>query len=98
MSELRSAVKEFREAVHREGARGPGPSLQAILERRRPNAPVLQWRWAVAAMVIVGLGAIPVYRNVQEQRELAADAALLQQVDAALARTAPRAFSVLVGN
>lgn len=94
---MRDALKEFRDAVHREGARSAPPSLLAIL-----GQPVLQWRWAAAAMVVIGLGAIPAYRNAQERQREAeqqrADALLMQQVNSVISRSAPRAFAALMGN
>jgi hypothetical protein len=94
---MRKALQEFRDAMHREGELSTPPTLQAILKQ-----PVLQWRWAVAAMVVIGLGAIPGYRDAQTRQRAAeqqlADAQLLEQVNRALERSVPAALSVLLGN
>ncbi len=94
---MREALQEFRESVHRAGELSPPPSLQAIV-----GQPVLQWRWAAAAMMVIGLGAIPAYRDAQAKQraaeEASADARLMEQVNSALSRPVPVALSVLMGN
>jgi uncharacterized protein YlxW (UPF0749 family) len=101
MSEFRKGLAEFRAAMHEEGERSRVPSLQEILERRQP-APVLQFRWAVAAMVALTLGAVPVYRDTQQRQREAdqerADVLLMDKVNAALSRPVPRALAALMGN
>jgi thiamine biosynthesis protein ThiC len=101
VSELRKALAEFRETIHQEGEQRQVPALETILGIGRP-AQVLQLRWALAAMVIVYLGAIPVYQNArQQQRETEqelADAMLMERVNAAVSRPVPRALSPLMGN
>jgi hypothetical protein len=96
---MRDALKEFRESVHRAGERNAPPTLQAILE---PSGAVLQFRWAAAVIVVIGLGAIPVYRDARERQKLEeqqrADAQLMEQVNGALSRPVPVALSVLMGN
>ena len=100
MSEFRTRLNEFRQAMHDDGDRSAIPSLQQILERGNPT-PVLQFRWAAAAMVAMTLAAIPVYNDSvrrQHQAELnRADALLMERVNAALARPVPRALSPLMG-
>jgi hypothetical protein len=96
---LRETLKEFRDAVHLAGEQSQAPSLQTILNGR---APVLQLRWAAAAMVAIGLGAIPVYRDMQARQRAAdeqlADVRLMEQVNSAVSRPVPVALSVLMGN
>jgi hypothetical protein len=92
-------LQEFRAAVHAAGERSEIPNLAMILEHRRP-APVRPFRWAVA-VALLALASIPVYRNLQRQREAAqerADAQLMERVNAALARPVPRALAPLLGN
>ena len=90
-------LNEFRDAIHRAGEASAPPSLQTIFKQ-----PVLQWRWAAAAMVVIGLGAIPAYRDAQAKQQAAeeamADARLMEQVNSAVARPVPVALSVLMGN
>jgi uncharacterized membrane protein len=94
---MRDALQEFRDAMHRAGAKSIPPSLQTIL-----GQPVLQWRWAAAAMVAIGLGAIPVYRDAQAKQQAAeeamADSRLMEQVNNAIERSVPVALSALMGN
>jgi hypothetical protein len=98
MNDFREALERFRDALHREGERSGIPSLQAIqLGERRANGFRLQW--AVAAVVLLTLAAVPAYENVQRQREIEqekADTLLMQQVNAGLARSVPRAMTPLM--
>ncbi len=66
---MKDALHEFRDAMHRASEQSTPPSLQTILKQ-----PVLQWRWAAAAMVVIGLGAIPVYRDAQAKQQAAEEA------------------------
>jgi hypothetical protein len=99
MNDFREAMSRFRDAVHQEGERSESPGLQAILERDRPGKG-LWLRWAAASAMALMLGAIPVYeREQQRQREAEqekADAVLMEQVNAGLARSVPRAMSPLM--
>lgn len=88
------ALQNFRDAVHAEAEGRPRPTLQVLLAREA--APVLHWRWAAAATVLVVIAAVPVYREAEQQRQRDADTLLMQQVDEALSRSAPRAFTALV--
>jgi anti-sigma-K factor RskA len=87
-------LEEFRAAMHAAGAHSEIPSLQAILHRES----VLQWRWAAAAMAAVALVAVPIYQDAQQRAQEQADALLMEKVNAALARSVPRALSPLMGN
>jgi len=96
MNDFRQVVSRFREAVQREGERTEAPGLQTILTRER-RAVSLRLRWAAA--VVVMLAVIPVYQNVQRQREAAqetADELLMEQVNAGLSRSVPRAMAPLL--
>jgi hypothetical protein len=102
--DFQEAVARFRDAVHQEGERTASPGLDAILARERRSKRA-RLRFAVAAMVVLALGAIPAYENArhmnaQRQREAAqarADALLLEQVNAGLSRSVPRAMAPLMG-
>jgi hypothetical protein len=100
MNEFREAIAQFRHSVLREGQRTGSPGLQAILSRDR-RAASLRVRWAAAAVVALMLAAVPAYESVlQRQREAAqekADTLLLQQVNAGLSRSVPRAMTPLMG-
>ncbi len=100
MSEFRTGLNEFRQAMHDEGERSAIPSLQRILERGNPT-PVLQFRWAAAAMVAITLAALPIYNDAaRRQREAElykADALLMERVNSALSRPVPRALAPLMG-
>jgi len=101
---FQGAVARFRDAIRQEGKRREIPELQAILSHeRRAKALRPQWTkvaWAGAAVVALMLGAIPAYERAQErQRESEqekADAVLLEQVNAGLARSVPRAMAPLM--
>jgi hypothetical protein len=101
--DFKEAVARFRDVVHREGERSESPGLEGILERER-SAKNSRVRWAVAAAVTLALCAIPVYQGVyqsaqQRQREAEqekADTVLMEQVNAGLARSVPRAMSPLM--
>ena len=104
MNKFRESLGQFREAMHREGAQAEIPGLQQILSRdRRAKRLRPQWNkvaWAVAAAVLLIAAVIPVYENVQRQREAEqekADVVLLEQVNAGLARSVPRAMTPLMG-
>jgi hypothetical protein len=95
---FQEAVAKFRDVVHREGERSESPGLQAILSRDR-SARSFRLRWAVAAVVALALGAIPAYEDARRQREAEqekADAVLMEQVNAGLARSVPRAMAPLL--
>lgn len=89
-----STLKDFREAMHREAERTPAPRLRVLLDRERP-AQVLHWRWAAAAAILIAAAGFVLPREDPRQQEQA-DARLMQEVNAALARSAPRAFAALM--
>jgi hypothetical protein len=71
--------------------------MQTILDRRRPTT-FHALRWAAAAILIVSLGSIPVYRDARErarQEQERADAQLMEQINDSLSRSVPRAFGAL---
>ena len=103
MNNFGRAVSSFRDAIHREGERAEIPSLQTM-RSREPGARSLGLRWSVAvAVALLALGAIPAYQSAQrlkvQQREAEqekADALLMEQVNAGLARSVPRAMTPLL--
>lgn len=96
---MKEALQEFRDVMHRAGEASAPPSLQMLLGQPEP---VLQFRWAAAVLLAIGLGAIPVYRDMQAKQraeeEQMADALLMEQVNSAISRPVPVALSVLMGN
>jgi hypothetical protein len=96
---FQEAVARFRDAVRQEGERSEVPGLHAILSRDRRTKSI-RLRWAVAAVVALMLGAIPAYERAQERLREAeqekADAVLIEQVNAGLARSVPRAMAPLM--
>jgi hypothetical protein len=100
MSDFREALAQFRDAVRQESERNQIPGLHAILERER-SAGGLRLRWAAAAITAVLLVAIPVYQSALQRRreteQARADELLLQQVNASLSRSVPRAMAPLLG-
>ena len=87
-------LKEFRDAVRAQADGQPRPSVRELLV---PEAtPVLHWRWAAAASMLLVVAGVPMYQEAERQRQREADVRLLQQVDEALSRSAPRAFAALV--
>jgi hypothetical protein len=99
VSRFRKTLGEFRDELESQTVRAGTPALQSILDRERPRRN-LALRWAFAATLAITLGSIPVYRDAQErarQREReSADTRLMQQIDASLSRSVPRAFGALV--
>jgi hypothetical protein len=91
--------RQFREAIHRAGERSEIPRLQAILAGGRRSSMGLTLRWAAVAAVMLMLAAVPAYESAQRQRELdqeKADALLMEQVNANLSRSVPRAMAPLM--
>lgn len=104
MNNFGQAVSSFRDAIHQEGERAEIPSLQTI-RSREPGARSVGLRWSVAAVAValLALGAIPAYQSSErlkvQQREAEqekADVLLMEQVNAGLARSVPRAMTPLV--
>ena len=100
MNEFRETVSRFRNGMREEGERSACPGLQTILHRDRV-AKSFRLRWAAAAAVLLlTLGAIPIYQNQQNKREAAqeqADTLLLEQINAGLSRSVPPAMEPLLG-
>jgi hypothetical protein len=100
MNDFRETLTRFRDAVREQGEQSRSPGFRAILEHERERRSI-RMRWAVAAVVVLLLGAIPVYKNAQERQREAeqekADALLLEQVNAGLSRSVPRAMAPLMG-
>jgi len=97
VSSFHKILGEFRHELNSCSGFTPAPSLQTILHRRRPTT-FHALRWAAAAILIVSLGSIPLYRDARErarQEQDRADAQLLEQVNASLSRSVPRAFGAL---
>lgn len=84
---LEETLAQFRGAV-----RGWSDRLAPPARLEAAKRPTLRARWALAAAALAILSAIPVYRSAAERREAErelADAALLEQVDAAVSRRVP---------
>jgi hypothetical protein len=97
VNSFRKTLNEFRGELHDRAAQTPGPRLQALLDRQRPATPHT-FRWVAAAIVVVTLGSIPLYHDARErarQEQERADAQLLEQINASLSRSVPRAFGAL---
>jgi len=98
MNDFHRGVGRFRDAMRGEGERSSSPGLQAILAREHRSSG-LRLRWAATAVVVMMLAAIPTYENVQKRQRLAeekADALLLEQINAGLSRSVPRAMAPLL--
>ena len=97
LARFEGALGDFREAVHASSATH-APALSAMLTRRRRPALMLRWT-AIAAALLLGISAIPVYRYQREEArraESARDAILLQQVDAEVSEAVPTSMAPLV--
>ena len=102
LARMEAALALFRGSVRHWSSRQvriPRPLAPTRRSRGYPARP-LPMRWALAAVALLVLAAVPVYRNVQDrqrQAELArADALLLEQVDAEVSRAVPRPMEPLV--
>ncbi len=97
MSSFRKTIDGFRGELEDRAAQVPTPQLRTLLNRERP-APPHTLRWAAAAIVVLSLGSIPVFHDAQQrarQEQERADAQLLEQINASLSRSVPRAFGAL---
>ena len=86
---LENAVAWFRGSVREWSETGGTRQLRV---RRQP-------RWALIAATLVILAGVPIYRNVELQREAdraRADALLMEQVDAGLSRPVPAPMEPLL--
>ena len=85
---LEETLAQFRGAV-----RGWSDRLAPPARLGEASRPTIRARWAIAAAALGILSAIPVYRSAADRRREAererADAALLEQVDAAVSRRVP---------
>ena len=92
---LEETLAQFRGAVRDWSDRLAPPAR--LGRARRPIVPA---RWALAAAALAMLSAIPVYWSAAERRREAererADAALLEQVDAAVSRRVPSPMEPLM--
>ena len=101
VARMEAALALFRGSVRHwsDGqSRAEPPAVGSILRARGSRA--LPMRWALAAVALLVLAAVPVYRNVQDRQRQAedarADALLLEQVDAEVSRAVPRPMEPLV--
>jgi hypothetical protein len=94
---FRGVLGQFRDAVDEEAARSEPPAFS--WRERSKSRPAL--RWAVAAVVAIAIGAIPVYENARQRQRAAeqaiADELLMEQVNEGLSRSVPLAMSSLAG-
>ena len=99
MSDFRDSLDGFRAVVNEDAERYPRPTLRTILEREQAvKRSGLRWSLAAAAVTLT-LAVIPAYQHRQREREAAqarADALLMEQVNAGLARPVPRAMAPLL--
>jgi hypothetical protein len=102
LARMEAALGLFRGSVRHWSSgqsRAEPPAIGSISPARR--GPSIQpMRWALAAVTLLVLAAVPIYRNAQDrqrQAEIAkADALLLEQVDAEVSRAVPRPMEPLV--
>ena len=99
MNHFNEALANFREAIREEGERSISPSLQQLLYREKSGGS-RRLRWAVAAGLILTIGAIPLYQGEQRKRAAAqdqADTLLLEQVNESLSQSVLPALEPLMG-
>ena len=99
---FKDAATSFRSSIRHQGDRAEIPELQTILRKAETPFFARSLRWAVAAVVVLILGAIPVsYERTREQQRAAEqageDALLLEKVNAGISRTVPRSMEPLLG-
>jgi hypothetical protein len=94
---FRGVLGQFRDAVHEEAAQSEPP----VFSWRERSRPMPVWRWAVAAIVTIAIGAIPFYENARQRQRASeqaiADEILMEQVNEGLSRSVPLAMSPLAG-
>lgn len=91
---LENAVRWFRGSVH-------AWSDTSVPTANRSRGSLSRWRpqWALIAATLAILAGVPIYRNVERQREAEqarADALLWKQVDAGLSRPVPAPMEPLL--
>ncbi|HEY1755276.1 MAG TPA: hypothetical protein VGG72_07755 [Bryobacteraceae bacterium] len=108
MNDFREALGQFCDAIRQEGERSENPGLGAILKQKRVRPPwaAAVWpgaAWAAAALLALALGMVPAYQNSlhekarqREAEQAQADELLMEQVNAGLSRSVPRAMAPLV--
>ena len=89
---LDAALAQFRGSLDEWSARQPNRWRSGRTVRVAARRPL---RWALAATVFVLL-TIPIYQAARDRQRAAADALLLQQVDAALSRSVPQPMEPLM--
>jgi len=88
-------VHRFRDALHTESANSPAPGIAGLLERERYSRNLrLVWAAAAAAMIVLCATTFPTSPT-SEPEDSQADARLLQDIQASLARPVPRAMEPL---
>ena len=91
LTELHGTLSDFRDSLRDWGAAQPDAAPRSVWLTETPHR-AHRLRWALVAMAMVVLAAIPVYRSHEEQRRLDTsleDAVLLEQIDAGVSRSVP---------
>ena len=91
LTRLQGALWEFRESLRSWSAGQGGEAPRPVWLTEGPRG-AHRLRWALVAMAMVLLAAIPIYRSRERQRKADAsleDAVLLEQIDAGVSRSVP---------
>jgi hypothetical protein len=91
LTRLQGVLSEFRDSLRHWSAAQGGSAPTPVWLTERPRG-AHRLRWALVAVAMVLLAAIPIYRNRERQRQADAsldDAVLLEQIDAGVSRSVP---------
>jgi hypothetical protein len=96
---LQGVLSEFRDSLRNWSAGQGGSAPRPVWLTESPRA-AHRLRWAMVAVVMVLLAAIPIYRSRERQRPADTsleDAVLLEQIDAGVSRSVPAPMEPLTG-
>jgi len=99
LTRLQGALSEFRDSLRSWSAGQDGAAPRPVWLTEGPRG-VHRLRWALVAVVMVLLAAIPIYRSRERQRQADTsleDAVLLEQIDAGVSRSVPATMEPLTG-
>jgi len=89
---LDDGLQAFKRSVHQLAGGGNTTSL-AVRPRR------LSWQWAMAMVIVIGFGSLPLYLDVSQARQdaqTAQDSLLLTQIKARLSQSVPEPMEPLM--
>jgi hypothetical protein len=99
LTRLQGVLLEFRDSLRDWSAGQAGSSPRPVWLTEGPRG-AHRLRWALVAVAMILLAAIPIYRSRERQRQADTsleDAVLLEQIDAGVSRSVPAPMEPLAG-